>query len=219
MSNGYHAPEINRNINRQLQPHSRNCLDPPDSKPDISRAYLPYIHSVTDRIGKILRKEGIRTTFKPPKKIQHYLPSSKDPLPLLSSCGVYKIPCSCGHVYIAETGRSVQVRLREHKRCMKSGLINNSAVAKHHSETGHQVLFDNTEVLAKTPYFYNKKIREAVEIQKFPNNFNRDDGYHLSSIWFPILQSLTSSPRQIASGTNNNPAQLVIGTSPRQNGL
>jgi predicted GIY-YIG superfamily endonuclease len=27
---------------------------------------------------------------------------------------VYSIPCDCGKVYIGETGRSVQTRLKEH---------------------------------------------------------------------------------------------------------
>jgi predicted GIY-YIG superfamily endonuclease len=34
---------------------------------------------------------------------------------------VYRVSCECGATYIGETGRSLEVRLKEHKRAVKCG--------------------------------------------------------------------------------------------------
>jgi len=71
------------------------------------RGFYPFSHvkEITDRIGRILNKHNIRTIFKSPKKIGQILRNPKDQKSPFSSAGVYKIPCSCGQIYIGETGR------------------------------------------------------------------------------------------------------------------
>ncbi|CAG9836786.1 unnamed protein product [Diabrotica balteata] len=175
VANGYSKSTIQNITHRHLHPPLHPRTTNSESSGNTPVAFLP--------IGKILRKEGIRTTFRPPKKISQYLPSPKDPLPPLSSCGVYSIPCSCGHVYIGETGRSVKTRIQEHQRCIRSGLFSHSAVAEHCQETGHSILFEKTHIISKSPFFYSRKIRESLEIRKNPHNINREEGYYLSPIW------------------------------------
>jgi len=41
------------------------------------------------------------------------LRNPKNQKPLLSSAEVYKISCSCGKIYIRETGRMVNIRMKE----------------------------------------------------------------------------------------------------------
>ena len=43
-----------------------------------------------------------------------YLPPVKDGLVLRMS-GVYSIPHECGQVYIGQSGRSIQIRIKEHE--------------------------------------------------------------------------------------------------------
>ena len=50
---------------------------------------------------------------------------------------VYRIPCECGKVYIGETGRSVQDRIKEHKRDTRLVRTQTSAVSEHVNNTGH----------------------------------------------------------------------------------
>jgi len=76
---------------------------------------LPYVKGTTNRIGRILNKHNIRTIFKPPKKIGQILRNPEDQRSLLSSAGVYKIPCSCGQVYIRETERMIKLWIKEHQ--------------------------------------------------------------------------------------------------------
>ena len=121
-------------------------------------------------------------------------PSVKDSRQALDCRGVYSIPCSCGVKYIGETGRCIKIRIQEHKRYLRAGLLTHSAVAEHQHETGHTILFKNSQVLSKEPHFYDQKIREAIEIHKCPHNLNRDNDYYLSN-WKPALEAnVRSSP-------------------------
>ncbi|KAJ3666371.1 hypothetical protein Zmor_001815 [Zophobas morio] len=52
----------------------------------------------------------------------------------------------------------------QHKRYLRTGLLTHSAVVEHQHETGHTILFENSQVLSKEPHFYDRKIREAIEI-------------------------------------------------------
>jgi hypothetical protein len=45
--------------------------------------------------------------------------------------GVYRIPYECGRVYIGQTGRSVDIRLKEHQRHIRLEHPDKSAVAEH----------------------------------------------------------------------------------------
>ncbi|XP_076396721.1 uncharacterized protein LOC143265924 [Megachile rotundata] len=189
--NGYSKHKINRTIDRltnhTTKPTHKHTTDTHDK--EHATTFLPYIQGTTDRIGRILREHNIRTVFTTHTKIGQLLTSPKDPQPQLSTPGVYKIPCSCGQVYIGETGRSVNTRLKEHERCARLGYIQ-SAVAEHQITTGHKILFEKTEVLAKTSAYLPRKHREAIEIRKHPNNINRETGYHINPIWhtlFPVF--------------------------------
>ena len=47
------------------------------------------------------------------------------------SNAVYSIPCSCGQVYIGETKRRLETRLKEDRNACKKGMTEISAVAEH----------------------------------------------------------------------------------------
>jgi len=68
---------------------------------------LPYVKETTEQIGRTLNKYNIRTIFKLflNKKIEQILRNPKDQRLPLNSAGVYKIPHSCGQVYIGATRR------------------------------------------------------------------------------------------------------------------
>jgi len=100
---------------------------------------------------------------------------------------VYKIPCSCGQVYIGETGRIINLRIKEHQRDVKLKHVTQSALLKHNIEIGHQILFNKTITVANITSYFPKKFKEAIEIQKHPNNLNRDNGYNINKIWKTIL--------------------------------
>jgi hypothetical protein len=129
------------------------------------------------------------------RKISQILPTPKNKLPLFQSEGIYKVECLCGKCYIGQTGRSIQCRLKEHSRAIKQYDKEKSALAEHKFEDGdHTFDLEKTVVLAKTTKYHQRLIREAIEIKKHPNNFNRDQGVELSSTWNSVIRPCTHPP-------------------------
>ncbi|KAJ4443243.1 hypothetical protein ANN_04911 [Periplaneta americana] len=110
--------------------------------------------------------------------------------------GIYKIPCECGEVYIGQTGRTIEDRIKEHKRNLRLYYPEKSAVAQHSIEKEHKILFDHTKVINKSSHYWDRTIKEAIEIKLEKNNFNRDSGLQLSQAWTPALDQLRPSYNQ-----------------------
>ena len=154
---------------------------------------LPYIQGTTDKVAKIRRKRKIRISFSPPNSLRNMLDKAKDPIDPKHKKGVYVIPCSCGKVYINETGRSVQVRLKEHCADIFHGLSKTSAIAEHSQDTNHHICIEDAKIIATEDHYNKRRIREAIEIEKHPQNLNRDDGLALCNSWKPLIQILRKS--------------------------
>jgi hypothetical protein len=94
--------------------------------------------------------------------------------------------CSCGKVYIGQTGHHISTRITEHIRDTR--LENQqSAVAEHSTATRHSIDFDKTEVIANISSYRPRIIRKAIEISKHPHNFNHEDDYRLSKAWLHLF--------------------------------
>ncbi|XP_024882522.1 uncharacterized protein LOC112461499 [Temnothorax curvispinosus] len=191
--NGYSPRNINQTIQRLKNKISNpNNVETPHEEKEKERekfqmAFLPYLQGTTERISRILRRHNIKVISKPQRKIFQLLPNPKDQRPRLETPGVYKIPCSCGKVYIGETGRKISTRIKEHQRCTKYGHFSQSALAEHWMETGHSVQYDKTTMLAPSQGYFARKHRESLEIFKHPDNLNRDKGYQTNPIWHTVL--------------------------------
>jgi len=82
-----------------------------------STAVLPYINGVSEPLRRCLQQQGIRAVFKSDTTLRSHLVRPKDTVDPAKQDGVvYRIPCECGKVYIGETGRSMQERIKEHDR-------------------------------------------------------------------------------------------------------
>lgn len=73
---------------------------------------------------------------------------------------MYNIPCDCGAVYIGETGKTLDVRLKQHKndvRLTQNKIINKeieidnihgkTALVKHSIQNNHKFKFDETTIV------------------------------------------------------------------------
>ena len=114
--------------------------------------------------------------------------SVKDKIDPRKGKGIYKIECSCGKCYIGETGRSFQIRIKEHGADIKNERIRTSALAEHSLKTRHHICLEYTKILAKENHFFKRRVREAIEIRKHPSNLNRDNGLELSENWLPLIR-------------------------------
>jgi predicted GIY-YIG superfamily endonuclease len=184
---GYKDKAIKRMINKSLDRES-NGPKPPNNQPPGTIAYLPYIQGITDKIANVLRKKEIKTSFKPSETIKQKMKSVKDEPDHRKCKGVYKIECSCGKCYIGETGRSFQIRIKEHGADIKNERTRTSALAEHSFSSKHHIRLEDTKILAKEDHFFKRRIKEAIEILKHPNNLNRDNGLEINENWVPLIQ-------------------------------
>ena len=100
---------------------------------------------------------------------------------------VYCIPCQdCDEVYVGETGRTLNIRQKEHKRHLFNGNTEDSAVAAHAHQEVHDIDWENTFVLDYDDNFFKRKVKEALLIRQ-KNNFNQDSGLAVSPIWLSLL--------------------------------
>lgn len=70
-------------------------------------------------------------------KTRDLMNSVKGPLGLQVP-GVYQIPCACEKVYVDQTGQPVTIREQEHKRHLRLGNIDTSAIAYHGRHTAYR---------------------------------------------------------------------------------
>ena len=101
---------------------------------------------------------------------------------------VYRIPCECCQVYIGETGRSMQDRIKEHDRDIRFARTETSAVSEHAHNTGHKPLWNEVKFIDRDPHYYTRRVKEAIHIRLHPDNINRHSGIEIPEAWMPTIK-------------------------------
>jgi hypothetical protein len=115
-----------------------------------STAYIPCTHATYGRLSRMLTKLNVKSIPLPRKKISNYLPPVKDAVGLKTP-GIYSIPCECGKVYIGQSGRSIQIRIKEHERHIRLAQTEKSAVAEHSYNYDHIIKLHYTTICPPKP--------------------------------------------------------------------
>jgi len=164
----------------------------PRREPDAefkSTAVLPHVQGVSESLHRCLEQQGIRTVFKSDTALRSHLVRPKDTVnPAKQDGVVYRIPCECGKVYIGETGRSMQERIKEHDRDIRLTCTQTSAISEHTHKTGHYPIWNEVKFIDRDPHWYTHRVKEAIHIRLHPNNVNRDSGIEIPEAWMPKIK-------------------------------
>ena len=179
--NGYNIDVINKTIHQTL---NKNNIKRTIDIPKIS---LPYIKGTTDKISKILNKHNIKIAFTPPNTIRNMVDSAKDPINPRLQKEIYIIPRSCGKEYIGETGRYLNIRLKEHTADISRNRTEKFALVDHAFSSSHYIRMEDAKLISKEDHYLKRKIREAIEIEKRKNNLNQDEGLNINNTWKPLI--------------------------------
>eukprot|EP00057_Strongylocentrotus_purpuratus_P027269 XP_011681743.1 PREDICTED: LOB domain-containing protein 13-like [Strongylocentrotus purpuratus] len=126
-------------------------------------------------------------------KLHSILHSHKDKHPNHKKAGVYKILCECGKVYIGETGRNLETRLKEHRTSFRLSDWDKSAIVKHAQQHEHTIEWDNSHLISIMKHWHTRRIREAIEIHCH-NTVPQDSGLYINDIWKPLINKYPVTP-------------------------
>ena len=143
---------------------------------------LPYVRNLSESIEKSCRDLKVKIVFQSCRTLRTLLSNAKNrPAEDKVKDVVYKVDCSCGSTYIREMGRTLDVRMKEHKRAVRTHQSTNG-IAVHVDTTGHDIQWDSAQVLEREPMWWKRRYKEALRIKAENSTMNLDQGLQLNSI-------------------------------------
>jgi len=174
---------------------------------------VPYVKGLSEAYTRILKSHGIATANRPHRTLRNILVRPKHKVKDDEKTElIYLITCkNCPSSYIAETGRKLGLRMKEHRkevdsftagtqtrasRARDSSVIHKSAITDHAVVQNHVIDWDSAEVVAREAQRQTKWIKEALWIRKTPTCMNRDAGsYQLSHTWDQVISGSRAPSR------------------------
>ena len=158
---------------------------------------LPYVKGVSEKIKHGCHQMGVRAVFKSCHTLRQTLTKVKNKRQdELKSRTVYEVPCKvCDKVYIGETGRSLNDRIKEHKYAVRTGNKKNG-IAVHVQESDHPVDWSSAKLRVNEQHLWKRKMLEAIHIKIQDNPSNLDCGLQINPIWLPIIQKERTIPQR-----------------------
>ena len=161
---------------------------------------LPWI-SNSPKIKCEFKKIGKDISFTSEKNLQQILCQKNKPKLLQNSQpGVYQLDCSCNGKYIGKSKKRVLTRCIGHQQDSISGKWESSGTTEHTKEYHEQFDWLHPKTIHISPYMYERKIPEALEISKLKTInekdktftvLNRDNGdYVTTNSWKPLSMKM-----------------------------
>ena len=131
----------------------------PHHSAKVSFLSLKFNGKISYNIKNILQKYDIKTVFRSNPKLGSSLMNSKSKTNEIEKCGVYRVTCGdCGCFYVGQTGRNLDVRLKQHLK------DRNSNIFKHIKEKKHVIDASNIKLLHEVSKSRKLNLLEDYEI-------------------------------------------------------
>jgi hypothetical protein len=164
INNGYNEELVEKLYRKKLNKIALKDIystqPPQDSAAKWHR--ILYLDDFSQKVCKKLPKDRIKIANYNKSSLRSLLSHTKDRIPCEEKSGVYKLKCECGAIYIGQTGRKFQERVKEHQACVRNQKMN-SQFAKHLIENNHRSDF-NFEILHVESKGYRLDALEQLEI-------------------------------------------------------
>lgn len=149
----------------------------PEEYRSVRPVAIPYSHRVAHNLKKVANKYKVPVVFSAPFKLASLCPRINNSKENKKTCGtqharpfvtckenvVYQIPLSCNKIYIGQTGRCLNERLREHERSLDKGAGSNLAI--HCKACGCVPRLKETLVLGRSRDKVARELKEAFCIK------------------------------------------------------
>ena len=140
-------------LSRRNLPRLENEQQCPTRQRLETTTVLPYVKGLCEQLRLCLQQQGVRAVFESETTLRPQLVRPKYSVDPTKKDGVvYRIPCECCKVYIGETGRPMQERIKEHDRDIGLARTATSAVSEHAHNTGHMPLWNEVKFIDRDPH-------------------------------------------------------------------
>ena len=106
------------------------------------------------------------------------------------TCVVFEVPCKdCDFVFVGQTKRDLNSRLKEHQKAIKQQKPENSALCEHVILLDHVIDWANSRILKTESNFSKRLTAESWFILSRPKVINRSDGesFPISLSFFALM--------------------------------
>ena len=189
-SNGYPKSFVQNVDKRRTKTKDKDSAD--EARKDSFWISLPYMRGLSEPVARVLRPLGINVAHRAEQWKWRLCKEIKDQLPMNKRKGVvYSIECDeCRAIYIGETGRTLDDRLKEHQRHTRLVAPEKSAVAEHALTMKHEIDCASAKVIDTAAGTVKRRVKEKLHLEKVSRSqpvMNKDKGLNIEKAWLTSL--------------------------------
>ena len=168
--NGFPSAFIRASSTPPTQPAEDTRREQPEGRDKPPLVVLPYVSGASEDIRHVCGWYNLRVVFRLGRTLRSMLIRVKDTLPLgKHSNVVYQILCGgCSKVYIGETIRRLETRLKEHQEVPITGMTEKSAVAEHAWNNRHSINWEEMSIIDQARRHKELLLKEALHMHMTP---------------------------------------------------
>lgn len=207
--NGYPKQMILNLINKRKRTLHRETLTSLTADQEPSKRIVFSFNRFSTSLQRKLSGYGLDIVYSSRNnQLGTLLGTTKDPIDKMEKSGIYKITCPhCSKIYIGQTKRNMETRLKEHLREAEIAKKKNSTefrskVAEHIVSEDHPISKNDITMVNNIHDTRKLDVAESIEIYKTPEVLllNRDQGNGYSSL-FGLIYKYRPHPPAVFSHT------------------